>query len=55
MAYGLELGQISTPLLAQRWEKGWKRPLASWRQQLSIAAVVARGPFGARRSAARRP
>ena len=47
VAYGLELGRISATLLAQRWEEGWERPLAQWRQQLGIAAVVARNPFGA--------
>jgi hypothetical protein len=46
VAYGLELGRISAPLLAQRWEEGWERPLAQWRQELGIAAVVARSPFG---------
>jgi ubiquinone biosynthesis protein Coq4 len=46
VAYGLELGRISAPLLAQRWEEGWQRPLAQWRQQLGIAALVARSPFG---------
>jgi ubiquinone biosynthesis protein Coq4 len=46
VAYGLELGRISAPLLAQRWEEGWQRPLAQWRQELGIAAVVAGSPFG---------
>jgi ubiquinone biosynthesis protein COQ4 len=46
-AYGLELGRISAPLLAQRWEEGWDRPLAAWREQLGITALVARSPFRA--------
>jgi ubiquinone biosynthesis protein Coq4 len=45
VAYGLELGRTSAPLLAQRWEEGWQRPLAEWRLQLGIAPVVARSPF----------
>ena len=45
VAYGLELGAACAPLLAQRWEEGWDQPLASWRQQLGIAAIVARSPF----------
>lgn len=45
VAYGLELGAVSAPLLAQRWEEGWQRPLPEWRQQLGIAAIVARSPF----------
>ena len=27
-AYGLELGRVCAPLLAQRWEEGWDQPLA---------------------------
>ena len=45
VAYGLELGAVSAPLLAQRWEEGWQRPLAEWRAQLGIASLVARSPF----------
>ena len=45
VAYGLELGRVCAPLLAQRWEEGWARPLAQWRQQLGIAALVERSPF----------
>lgn len=47
VAYGLELGAVCAPLLAQRWEEGWDRPLAEWREQLGIAALVARSPFPA--------
>ena len=46
-AYGLELGRVCAPLLAQRWEQGWDRPLAEWREQLGIAALVANSPFKA--------
>lgn len=35
IAYGLGLGaSTSAPLLAQRWEEGWERPLEDWREQL---------------------
>ena len=44
-AYGLELGRICAPLLAQRWEESWDRPLSDWREQLGIAALVAGSPF----------
>ncbi|MFN6131387.1 MAG: Coq4 family protein, partial [Synechococcaceae cyanobacterium] len=47
VAYGLELGRVCAPLLAQRWEEGWDRPLAAWREQLGITALVARSPFRA--------
>jgi ubiquinone biosynthesis protein Coq4 len=33
-------------LLAQRWKEGWQRPLAEWREQLGIAALVARNRDG---------
>lgn len=45
VAYGLELGRLCAPLLAQRWEEGWGRPLAEWREQLGIAVLVERSPF----------
>ena len=47
VAYGLELGAACAPLLAQRWEEGWDRPLAAWREHLGIAAIVERSPFTA--------
>ena len=34
-------------LLAQRWEESWDRPLAEWRQQQGITALVANSPFKA--------
>ena len=45
VAYGLELGAVCAPLLAQRWEEGWGEPLAAWRERLGISAIVARSPF----------
>ncbi len=51
VAYGLELGRICVPLLAQRWEEGWAQPLKQWRESLGIAALVARSPFSAALSA----
>ncbi len=51
VAYGLELGRLCAPLLAQRWEEGWAQPLKQWREQLGIAAVVARSPFSSTMSA----
>jgi ubiquinone biosynthesis protein Coq4 len=44
---GLELGRVCAPLLAQRWEEGWHWPLAQWREQLGIAALVQSSPFAA--------
>jgi ubiquinone biosynthesis protein Coq4 len=47
VAYGLELGAVAAPLLAQRWEEGWDEPLAAWRERLGITRIVARSPFAA--------
>ena len=45
IAFGLELGAKSQPLLAQRWEEGWSTPLQAWRQQLGMDALLQRNPF----------
>ncbi len=48
IAYGLELGaSTSAPLLAQRWEEDWSRPLAEWREQLGLSGLMVRNPFAA--------
>lgn len=45
VAFGLQLGAACAPLLAQRWEEGWQRPLSSWREELGIAELLSRSPF----------
>jgi len=45
IAYGLELGAQSQPLLAQRWEEGWAQSLRDWHQQLGINTLLQRNPF----------
>lgn len=45
IAYGLKLGGICAPLLAQRWEEGWERPLSDWRDDLNITAELQNSPF----------
>lgn len=45
VSFGLRLGGVCAPLLAQRWEEGWTRPLADWRQQLGIAEELRLSPF----------
>jgi len=47
VSFGLRLGGVCAPLLAQRWEEGWTRPLADWRQQLGIAEELRLSPFAA--------
>ncbi len=45
VAFGLQLGQACAPLLAQRWEEGWERPLSQWREELGLAALLSQSPF----------
>ena len=45
VAYGLSLGARAKPLLAQRWEEGWERPLSDWRDALGISDLIAQSPF----------
>ncbi|MCP9777923.1 MULTISPECIES: Coq4 family protein [unclassified Cyanobium] len=45
VSFGLRLGGVCAPLLAQRWEEGWNRPLDQWRQQLGIADELCLSPF----------
>jgi len=45
VAFGLQLGEACAPLLAQRWEQGWQRPLSEWRQDLGITPLLSRSPF----------
>ncbi len=45
VSFGLRLGGVCAPLLAQRWEEGWSRPLVQWRQQLGIAEELRLSPF----------
>jgi len=45
VSFGLRLGGVCAPLLAQRWEEGWTRPLNQWRQELGIADELRLSPF----------
>ena len=45
MAFGLRLGGVCAPVLAQRWEEGWSRPLAQWRDDLGITQELRLSPF----------
>ncbi|MDX2232758.1 MAG: Coq4 family protein [Leptolyngbyaceae cyanobacterium bins.349] len=36
IAQGWELGQTAQPLLAQKWEEAWEKPVATWQQELNI-------------------
>jgi ubiquinone biosynthesis protein Coq4 len=36
---------VCAPVLAQRWEEGWSRPLAQWRDDLGITQELRLSPF----------
>jgi ubiquinone biosynthesis protein COQ4 len=36
---GWEMGLRARPLLAQRWEEAWEKPVAAWRAELQIGAL----------------
>lgn len=39
IAIGYRMGAKAKPLLAQRWETAWEKPLQDWRQELGIVTV----------------
>ncbi len=41
ISMGYRLGLAAAPFLAERWEEGWDRPLASWRAQLRVDRAAA--------------
>lgn len=40
ISHGYQLGRAARPLLAQKWEEGWQRPLTEWRQQVGLPAEI---------------
>jgi ubiquinone biosynthesis protein Coq4 len=36
------MGLEARPLFAQRWEEGWERPLAEWREALQLRPFAER-------------
>lgn len=36
IAQGWEMGQTAQPLIAQRWEEAWEKPVALWQAELHI-------------------
>lgn len=39
VAAGYRMGAKAKPLLAQRWEEHWEKPLAEWRSELEIEPI----------------
>ena len=46
IAVGSRIGLEATPLVLQRWEEGWDKPLHLWREELGVKAAVGE-QFGA--------
>ena len=36
IAHGQRIGLQAKPLVLQRWEEGWEKPLSQWREELAI-------------------
>ncbi len=45
MARGMAMGLQIKPLIGQRWEDGWHKPLREWRQELNIIDPVIHEPY----------
>jgi ubiquinone biosynthesis protein COQ4 len=39
IALGWEMGQTAKPLIAQKWEQAWDKPVAVWRAELNLQLV----------------
>ena len=39
MAFGSRIGLEASPLVLQRWEEGWDKPLSQWREELGVNPV----------------
>ncbi len=40
MAIGYRMGAKAKPMLAQRWEEQWEKPLAQWRSELNVEPMA---------------
>ncbi|MBU7583325.1 MAG: ubiquinone biosynthesis protein [Nostoc sp. TH1S01] len=39
IARGWEMGKNAKPLIAQKWEEAWEKPVAVWRKELNVQPV----------------
>lgn len=44
-ARGMAMAMQAKPLIAQRWEEGWDKPVSQWRQELNITNPVIDEPY----------
>jgi ubiquinone biosynthesis protein COQ4 len=40
IALGWEMGQTGKPLIAQKWEEAWEKPVSVWQAQLNVQRVA---------------
>ena len=40
IAQSFAMGKVAKPLVAQRWEEEWDKPLSQWRDELNIQPLV---------------
>lgn len=40
IALGWEMGQTTKPLIAQKWEEAWEKPVSVWQAQLNVQRVA---------------
>lgn len=41
IAQGWQMGKVARPLIAQKWEEAWEKPVAVWRAELNVQPVNA--------------
>jgi len=46
IAHGNRIGLQAAPLVAQKWEEGWEKPVSQWRSELGVQVAEAE-PFSA--------
>jgi len=44
-ARGMGMALEMQPLIAQRWEEGWEKPIRQWREELNITNPVIDEPY----------
>lgn len=40
IARGWEMGQTAKPLIAQKWEEAWEKPVSVWQQELNVQPIA---------------
>ncbi|GAB4374675.1 MAG: Coq4 family protein [Elainellaceae cyanobacterium] len=40
IARGWEMGRVAKPLIAQKWEEAWEKPVSAWQTELNVRPVT---------------